>query len=379
MIRSLRPTAVSSSDHPTAIIEAVTDSEVTRSAYAKTNVSHALKNDILNATLGFGAIFVVSLPSRTDHQDALTLASSLTDIKIEWVEGIHGKDVSDKALPSGADAEFLGPGNVGSWRAHMNALQTIISRNLSSALICEDDIDWDIRLKGQLQDFATGTRTLTQPLKDGRYIDPTLASRDSDPKVEPLRYDLGRQDSETTVPPLKSAYGDDWDLLWIGHCGANMARARDRIPKARYVIPNDETVTSWETREGLDKSVREQYPGRDRVIHHAMGPICTFAYGVSLQGARKILYHIGLKDLRLFFDNLLAGFCDHHRCLTSQPSYFSHFRAAGPIGRDSEIQQSNNAHEIRQKATSENIRWSVRVNLKELVNGEPIADQYPDY
>ena len=244
-------------------------------------------------------------------------------------------------------------------------------------MICEDDIDWDVRLKTQLHDFAAGTRALIQPLKDGGYHDPTLPSRDSDPEVEPLEYDLRRENAGITIPPKVSPYGDDWDVLWIGHCGANMARANDKIPKARYVIPNDETVLSWRRRVGLDKKVHEQYPGRDRVIHHAMGPICTFAYAVSLQGARKILYHIGLQDLGLSFDNLLAKFCDHHRCLTSQPAYFSHFRAQGRIDRDSEI-QNGDKQKVRHKATSENIRWSVRVNLKELVNGKPPVDQYPD-
>jgi hypothetical protein len=39
----------------------------------------------------------------------------------------------------------------------------IVSQNITSALILEDDIDWDIRIKPQLTTFARAARLLLQP------------------------------------------------------------------------------------------------------------------------------------------------------------------------------------------------------------------------
>jgi len=45
---------------------------------------------------------------------------------------------------------------VGCWRAHLNVLQDMVRRGISSTLIFEDDADWDISFKSQLVQFAGG-------------------------------------------------------------------------------------------------------------------------------------------------------------------------------------------------------------------------------
>ena len=68
---------------------------------------------------------MINLPERTDHKDELIIAGSLLDIHFDFIPGIRGTDVPDRALPIPGDQRSqLGQGNVGSWRAHMNALQT---------------------------------------------------------------------------------------------------------------------------------------------------------------------------------------------------------------------------------------------------------------
>jgi hypothetical protein len=78
---------------------------------------------ISNNTLGFEKVFAVGLPERSDKRDALALASSLTGFKLDWIRGVHGEDVSDKALPFGVDRNQLWETNLGSWRRHMNAVR----------------------------------------------------------------------------------------------------------------------------------------------------------------------------------------------------------------------------------------------------------------
>lgn len=46
----------------------------------------------------------------------------------------------------------------------MNAVRTTVELDLMSAIILEDDLDWDIRLREQMHAIALATRTLTQPL-----------------------------------------------------------------------------------------------------------------------------------------------------------------------------------------------------------------------
>ena len=72
----------------------------------------------------FEKIFVVNLPERTDKRDALTLAASLTGIKLDFVPAIKGEDIIDKALPIGQEDRKMSQNNIGSWRSHMNAIRT---------------------------------------------------------------------------------------------------------------------------------------------------------------------------------------------------------------------------------------------------------------
>lgn len=79
-----------------------------------------------NDTLGFSNIFVVGLPERTDKRDAIALTAALTGFHVEFVDGVKGKSIPDKALPIGVDRQALMEENLGSWRGHMNAVRRYI-------------------------------------------------------------------------------------------------------------------------------------------------------------------------------------------------------------------------------------------------------------
>lgn len=81
-------------------------------------------NQIENNTLGFERVFAVGLPERSDKRDALALTSSLTGFRTDWVDGVRGQTILDKALPFGVDRLKLWESNLGSWRGHMNAVRT---------------------------------------------------------------------------------------------------------------------------------------------------------------------------------------------------------------------------------------------------------------
>ena len=300
----------------------------------------------MNSTLGFEKVFVINLPERSDKRDAMTLATSLTNISVEYVDGIKGESVPDKALPRGAELRLISDNMIGSWRAHMNTIRSVMEKGYSSALIIEDDADWDIRIKQQLAQFAIGARWL--------------------------------QDTSET-DSTRSPYGDDWDVLWVGHCVDSL----DPTDPRTFVIEGD--VSAADPRQ-LFKSNEEipswiaDLPPHSRIVHNAKTPICTFAYAVSRRGAQRLLYNLAVNELQGNFDNALAWMCQAKamgaRCLSVYPSLFHQHRAAGIAGKNSDNLDST--PELTE-AHTDRIQWPTKMNIEKLLRGETnFVDQFPD-
>ncbi|KAI2470590.1 glycosyltransferase family 25 protein [Annulohypoxylon bovei var. microspora] len=348
-----------------------------------------ITRDIYNNTLGFEKIFVIGLPSRTDRRDGMVLVAALSNLEIEFVDGVDGKDVPDKAL-LGSSQEFkrLDDPVIGAWRAHMNVIQEVVRRNLSSALIMEDDADWDVRIRDQLHDFALASHALTQPLLGSpnlppAYADPTYPNGTLGPPSVP---DLSFASLPTTLTPTTSPYGDAWDVLWAGHCGMAFPFTHNAaLPKGRVVHTPDASVPQRryvDVRSGLP----QLYADHTRVYHHVQDACCSLAYAVSRAGARQVLREVGLKDANQPFDLQLKSFCEGggspdrggpHRCLTAQPGLFQIHRARGPRGANSDIADHGDGV---QQGETRMVRWSVRMNLDALVRGrrDGLVDQWPD-
>lgn len=326
-------------------------------------------NRVTNDTLGFSKIFVVGLPERTDKRDALALTASLTGFHVDFVDGVRGESIPEKAVPFGIDRHALEETNLGSWRGHMNAVRRIVEEDLESALIMEDDMDWDVRLRSQLEEVAKGARELLSP-----------RGAPSDPH---------------------SPYGDSWDVLWIGHCGEpfpelleeNRDKPEDhpgmRYMRHKYVIENDPTVPPPEHTTGL---VDFHANPHTRWVHITAAPICTFAYALSQQGARKVLFDLSVDRLTGAFDNALAGLCRRSvaavgeenaegdrglntRCISVTPPVFFHHKAKGRIAGDSDI-HGGEGDEVREKGTTENIVWSARNNIRNMIMGTEMESQF---
>ncbi|KAI1767826.1 glycosyltransferase family 25 protein [Hypoxylon sp. FL1150] len=334
----------------------------------------------------FQEVLVVGLPSRTDRRDGMSLQAALSDIKIKFVDGVFGNSIPDKAIPTTFERERMNDASLGSWRAHMNAIQEVVRRNLTSALILEDDTDWDIRLRHQLRDFSLSAQALTQPLLGSPelYADPTYPTPSvNSPRVVP---DLPYDQLPSTELPKISPYGDNWDLLWIGHCGMHFPfEDNNLIPKGRVIHYDDASVAQkqylWTL--NIPFTLKEKYPEHTRAVHHVQEGVCSLGYAVSQKGARKLLHEIGLKDVTDGFDILLRFFCEgvggrrRHECLTVQPALFHHHRAAGPISASSDI--GDHGAGFRDASSTDMVRWSVRLNADALLEGgTEILDQYPD-
>ncbi|KAF1999377.1 glycosyltransferase family 25 protein [Amniculicola lignicola CBS 123094] len=352
-----------------------------------------LAEDVKNGTLGFQEIFVVNLPKRTDRKDAMTLAAAYTEIKLSWIYGLPGDQIPDVTLPLSQNQTPPSPASKGSWRAHLNAIQAVVEKDLGSALVMEDDVDWDLRLKDQLFNFSLATRTLIQPLvpnleninsKSPQYADPSFPT--PKPGQEPTDIDLPSR--PLTIPPASSPYGDDWDILWLGHCGMSTpppGTTTHPLGRIFYPDPSVPDIPSVDVSGGT-WDLTTFYPPHTRLVHHAYSPVCSLVYAVSQRGARTILYELSIRNFTSAYDNMLRELCDGEDmregklvCLSVQPALWTHWRERGRRGKESDI---SGVKGWRERGESRNVRWSVRGNLGRLVRGVGGEggwwDQWPD-
>lgn len=209
----------------------------------------------------------------------------------------------------------------------------IVSENLGSGLVIEDDADWSVYLKDQLEHVAAGSQ----------YVAP----------------------GNTTTP--ESPYGDGWDMLWLGHCGSTFAP-----DTRRYVIENDPTVPPPNHRQ-VNKAPDFDgfgYDNSTRVIYIAGGGLCTQSYALSLRGAQKILQHYTTTLSFHPIDLSLHNLCKEHilgfNCVAAFPQLWGSHRTVGNTNRDSDIAKMGKGS-IREKATTGNIVHPMRLNAEKII------------
>lgn len=222
-----------------------------------------------------------------------------------------------------------------------------------------------MRIKPLLKDFAIAVNVLQQSEGDHDFSNLT----------------------DHHIAPTSSPYGDDWDVLWPGHCGMKLAGDVNPGTPDKVWHFNDESVPQKQHYKSFnDASPLIMHPHHTRVTLHTHEATCSLAYAVSFRGAQKLLLNLGLQKLDGPFDNMISGWCEgqgwstsastSRNCFGVIPSLFGHYRGAGEMSRDSDI----DAYEGRRdKSFSENIRYSVRRNLERILDGDgEFEDQYPD-
>ena len=301
-------------------------------------------HDVFNSTLGFHKVYAIGMPDRSDKHDKLSLAASFTGIELNWINGVAPGDISRKAAPPTWDFEHLTPGALGCWRAHMNVMQQIVHDNVQTALILEDDADWDIALKHQLAQFAIGSQTL--------------------------------QRSFSANP---SPYGAHWDFLWLGHHRLGISNDRQEI----YILQNDYTVPPLGKRRSFWR--QNHIPdalmlNNTRLVVRVADGMGTPAVAVTLNGARKVLSAVSLNappiPVDMSYNRLCRGRLQPQlTCYGPYPPLFGPHMAPGPRYRDSDI---NNKSEKWHEEYTGDIVYSVTQNIPRLASGQQtILAQWP--
>lgn len=155
-----------------------------------------------NRTLGFANIYAITT-NTTWRVQGLKAAANVTHIDVEL---FHPRQVPEEEVQkfrTSVESHEIGRGKALAWLAHLDMIQHIIDEGLETALIVEDDVDWDVYLREQMFHVsrAFGSR---QAILEGNK-DPTATSADA------------------AYP-----YGMKWDLLWIGHNFDDMNGLEDR-------------------------------------------------------------------------------------------------------------------------------------------------------
>ena len=214
----------------------------------------------------------------------------------------------------------------------------MVNRRLSTALILEDEVDWDLNLKVQLELFSQASRYITRVPEDNAW----------------------------------SPFGDDWDLIWLGHCGAQIQPGDLR----RFLIENDATVAAPQRRfnkfpETVDM-VKEGYEEHSRIVFRTVAARCPNAYALSYRGARRVLHALSTTDTFAPFDVALSNLCagdPKFKCLSLFPQLFEKYPKS-----DTTEDGPN-----KPPVDKSNIVFSTRLNMARLLSDETVfARQFPD-
>lgn len=210
----------------------------------------------------------------------------------------------------------------------------------------EDDTDWDVSLKKQLKSFAIAARALQ-----------------------------GAQNPKSQAN-TGSPYGDDWDVLWLGHC-----RMECRLDLPFYLTPEDPTLPN--PHHSLQD--KEDPPGFDipegsRVACHAAHCVCSGLYAVSFHGAQKILSALSVNPMDLpkeivtgeQFDIALGSLCRNSflRCFSPWPSLTGTYTSAGPGSKWSDIHGEESPADNPVEHGPRGLMYSTLLNMNRILKGE---------
>jgi hypothetical protein len=222
-----------------------------------------------NATLGFGAILVVSKEG-SSRRPGLLQAANVTDLELTIPKQPTWTDEQVDAFRSGEEKGTRG--SIMAWMGHHNALRWFLDSGMETALILEDDVDWDIRLRSVAAPLAaTAVRKVLPP---------------------------------TRVDPNNTQYWGDqaaWDLLYLGHCGDYFGAVGyeglkdppkpeilNELPHVVYKDPSTPAKLDLHPfTAGLFDSLG--VPEHARFLHRSKFPLCTFGYAVSRAAAERLL------------------------------------------------------------------------------------------
>ncbi|KAF2646802.1 hypothetical protein P280DRAFT_441174 [Massarina eburnea CBS 473.64] len=255
-------------------------------------------NTTANSTLGFGAILAVSAAT-SKRRAGLLWAANLTAIEIVIPEQPVWTDEDLEAFRK-KEGSRIDRGSALAWLGHLNALKWFLGSGLETALVMEDDADWDIALRtSQVFLAASALRSL-------------LPSH-----------------------PNYWANTSSWELLHLGHGPENIdSNLFHRIHSHPYMNYTDSSIP---LPTSLDSSTSDllhnlAVPASTRLWHRSYWPLGSYAYAVTRASATKLLTHYSTEKTVAFDVALLEACRDRNwDCWTLEPGLVNEFKVPSEI------------------------------------------------
>ena len=106
----------------------------------------------MNRTLGFQSIFAITT-NTTWRVQGVEAAANLTGIDVDFFYPREPPDEEVLDFRTSSEGE-IGRGKALAWMAHLDMLKHIADEELETALIIEDDVDWDVYVREQMLQVA---------------------------------------------------------------------------------------------------------------------------------------------------------------------------------------------------------------------------------
>ncbi|KAF0355553.1 glycosyltransferase family 25 protein [Gigaspora margarita] len=114
----------------------------------KNSTLHSLGfNYILNNTLGFSHIYLITLKNRVDRRKKIEFLAKKLNLNIEIFPAITGEDKDALNELERVDDLGLIPTQIACYVSHYKVYQSIINHGYESALILEDDVDFELNIE----------------------------------------------------------------------------------------------------------------------------------------------------------------------------------------------------------------------------------------
>ncbi|KAH8885074.1 hypothetical protein GQ53DRAFT_797307 [Thozetella sp. PMI_491] len=308
-----------------------------------------------NRTLGFHSIRFINMPKRYDRSDAMALQAYLAGVDVEEYRGVTTDDFSELGMPPTSNLNFVKPGEKGATRAHANIWTEILQKKLPPVLILESDASWDVNLRPIVALFNKKfTKLLNQlhskPLYSANASGPVdFHLPTSEVTNAPWWADDGNQrtkeqqqqqqlagDGDVIEPdPDDPWHSEHWDTISFGQCFDSQKTPTSYLRYSDPFVPD------------LGKDYFGQRLGKERVVHHSGGVVCTTGYAITQRGAAKMLLRTAI-DLDAPLDLIMQAMMGSGELTTysMMPTIMAQWQYVPKIGMEhrganSDIQGTN--------------------------------------
>lgn len=308
-----------------------------------------------NATLGFGAIYVLTADPQSYRLQGLLQAASLAGIR---VQPVMPERLTDEELYAQVKKYRTGDEPEAGWAhsraalGHLVVLEVFAQSAFDTALILEDDADFGINIRPQMQAVSHAA--------------------------------WNRSGESLTAEVERHPYREhEWDILWLGHPGI------EYVEGTEVYEYDDAHALPWHRLFSVENRYYERIAEgeygitRPHLLYNVVPCIGSWAYATTRAHALGMLRRFSAEDSGLrangkHFDNLLSEDCSSGkvRCVAPAPELFHHQQVLGekPINEAGNRSSQGLEWYKQHHKYSYNIEWSARCNAAEV--GERIGDRW---